>query len=129
MELAEYEKSDAFTAEERDILAYADCLTATPAEVPDALFNRLRAILPERAMIEITAAENNKAAAVGRVLEQNCDYAIIIAAGDDLTDESIFELSVPRMLTIKVGPGPTQARFRVKDPIVFRELLGDLFTR
>ena len=56
LELSEYANCDAFSAEERDILAYADCLTATPADVPDALFNRLRAALSEPAIVEITAA-------------------------------------------------------------------------
>ncbi len=56
LELAEYATSDAFTAAERDILAFADCLTATPADVPDALYNRVRAVLPDRAMVEVTAA-------------------------------------------------------------------------
>jgi hypothetical protein len=41
----------------------------------------------------------------------------------------MFELNIPRLLTIKVGAGPTQARFRVKDPATFRKLLDDLFNR
>ena len=56
LELAEYASSDAFSSEERDILAFADSLTATPADVPDSLFDRLTGALPEPAMIEITAA-------------------------------------------------------------------------
>ncbi len=56
LELSEYSTSDAFTSVERDLLAYADCLTSTPADVPDALYNRLRAALAEPAMVEITAA-------------------------------------------------------------------------
>jgi alkylhydroperoxidase family enzyme len=56
LEISNYASSDAFTAEERDILTFADYLTATPADVTDALFNRLRAALSEPAMIEITAA-------------------------------------------------------------------------
>jgi trehalose-6-phosphatase len=41
------------------------------------------------------------------MLEQN-DYEVILCAGDDLPDESMFDLNVPRMLTIKVGSGPTR---------------------
>jgi trehalose 6-phosphate synthase/phosphatase len=78
-------------------------------------------------MVEVTAAENNKGAAVMRVLEQFSDYGIAICAGDDLTDESMFELTLPRLITIKVGPGQTQARFRISDPAAFRQFLGDLF--
>jgi trehalose 6-phosphate synthase/phosphatase len=70
-------------------------------------------------MVEVSAAENNKGAAVARVLEQNNNYEVALCAGDDLTDESMFELSRPRLLTIKVGIGPTQARFRISDPATF----------
>ncbi len=79
-------------------------------------------------MVEVTAAGNNKGAAVARVLEQNDNYEVALCAGDDLTDESMFELSSPRLLTIKVGSGPTQARFRVSDPATFRQFLDSLFT-
>jgi trehalose 6-phosphate synthase/phosphatase len=79
-------------------------------------------------MVEVTAEENNKGAAVSRVLEQNDNYEVALCAGDDLTDESMFELSRPRLLTIKVGIGPTQARFRVSDPATFRQFLDGTFT-
>ena len=80
-------------------------------------------------MVEVTAAENNKGAAVARVLEQNGEYEIALCAGDDLTDESMFELSDQRLLTIKVGIGTTQARFRLPDPVSFRQFLGATLTR
>jgi trehalose 6-phosphate synthase/phosphatase len=78
-------------------------------------------------MVEVNAAEINKGAAVAQVLEQSPNYGIAICAGDDLTDEGMFELTLPRLLTIKVGPGLTQARFRIADPAAFRQFLGDLF--
>jgi alkylhydroperoxidase family enzyme len=56
LELSEYANSDAFSGVERDIIAFADSLTATPAGMADALFNRLRAVLSEQALIELTAA-------------------------------------------------------------------------
>ena len=79
-------------------------------------------------MVEVTAAENNKGAAVASVLEQNEGYELALCAGDDLTDESMFELNRPRLLTIKVGVGTTLARFRVPDPAAFREFLSVVFT-
>ena len=78
-------------------------------------------------MGEVNAAEINKGAAAARVLEKFPNYGLAICAGDDLTDEGMFELTLPRLLTIKVGPGPTQARFRIADPAAFRQFLGDLF--
>ena len=78
-------------------------------------------------MVEVTAAENNKGAAVASVLKQNDNYEVALCAGDDLTDESMFEISSPRLLTIKIGIGPTQAHFRVSDPATFRQFLHDTF--
>jgi trehalose 6-phosphate synthase/phosphatase len=78
-------------------------------------------------MVEVNAADINKGAAVARVLEELPNYGIAICAGDDLTDEAMFELTLPRLLTIKVGPGLTQARCRIVDPAAFRQFLGDLF--
>ena len=80
-------------------------------------------------MVEVTAPENNKGAAVAHVLEQNDHYELALCAGDDLTDESMFELSLPRLLTVKVGIGSTQARFRISDPAAFRQFLQEMFTR
>jgi trehalose 6-phosphate synthase/phosphatase len=80
-------------------------------------------------MVEATAAENNKGAAVGRVLDHIGNYELALCAGDDLTDESMFELRRPGLLTLKVGLGATQARFRVSDPATFRQFLSDLFTK
>jgi trehalose 6-phosphate synthase/phosphatase len=79
-------------------------------------------------MVEVTAAENDKGAAVARVLEQNDDYEIALCAGDDLTDENMFELTGTRLLSIKVGAGRTQARFRISDPANLRKFLEGLFT-
>ena len=84
-------------------------------------------VRPGKKMVEVTATENNKGAAVTRVLEQFPDYSSAACAGDDLTDESMFELTLPRLITIKVGPGPTQARYRIPDPAAFRQFLSELF--
>ena len=56
LELADYASSDAFNEIERDVLAFADALTTIPTDVPEALFQRLRAALSEPAMVELTAA-------------------------------------------------------------------------
>jgi trehalose-phosphatase len=78
--------------------------------------------------VEVTAAGNNKGAAVARVLEQNDHYEIALCAGDDLTDESMFELGRLRLLSVKIGIEPTKARFRISDPATFRQFLTSLFT-
>jgi trehalose 6-phosphate synthase/phosphatase len=81
-----------------------------------------------RKIVEATPAEINKGAAVARALDQKPVFAAL-CAGDDLTDESMFELNVPDLITIKVGSGPTKARFNVSGPAAFRQLLASCFCR
>lgn len=50
-----YKDSPAFTDAEKLLLAYADAMTATPVEVPDELFEAVRAGLDERQLVELTA--------------------------------------------------------------------------
>ena len=47
-------------------------------------------------------------------------------AGDDVTDERAFATLGPQDVTIKVGDGPTAARFRVARPADLADLLGRL---
>ncbi|HEX6511562.1 MAG TPA: hypothetical protein VF157_04630 [Chloroflexota bacterium] len=54
-ELAAYRTSDAFSELERQVLEYADRLTATPATVPDELHEALRSQLGEPALVDLTA--------------------------------------------------------------------------
>lgn len=56
LELESFRESDAFSPEEKLALEYAEAMTATPAEIPDELFERLRARWDERQLVELTAA-------------------------------------------------------------------------
>ena len=55
-ELADHERSNAFTEEERAILDYAAAMSRQPPEVPEALFERLSSHFTERQIVELTAA-------------------------------------------------------------------------
>ena len=79
-------------------------------------------------IVEVTASPVNKGAAVLRVLEKSRaesghGYSLVLVAGDDATDESMFRLDVPGLVSVKVGEGDTHARFRVDSPAAFRALL------
>ena len=77
-----------------------------------------------RKIVEVTAAEVSKGAAVRRLMHEN-NYDLVLCAGDDQTDESMLELSAPNVISIKVGPEPTRARYRLRDPAAFRRFLFD----
>jgi 4-carboxymuconolactone decarboxylase len=55
-ELPRYATSDAFGELERLVIDYAVAMTSTPAEIPDELFDALRAHFDERQLVELTAA-------------------------------------------------------------------------
>ncbi|MFL5908630.1 MAG: carboxymuconolactone decarboxylase family protein [Solirubrobacterales bacterium] len=63
-ELPNFRESDAFDDDEKLVLEYAECISRTPVEVPDELFERLRARFDEPQLIELTyaaAIENMRA--------------------------------------------------------------------
>jgi trehalose 6-phosphate synthase/phosphatase len=83
-----------------------------------------------RKIVEASSAHINKAAAVANMLA-DIDYDLIVVAGDDTTDESMFRLAAhdPRILTIHVGDGETGAQHCVRHPAAFREFLQTALTR
>ena len=63
-ELPRFRESPAFNEDERLVLEYAECISRTPVEVPDELFERLRRRFDEAQLIELTwaaAIENLRA--------------------------------------------------------------------
>ena len=54
--LADFENSPEFSEVERLVLRYAAAMTATPAEIPDSLFDALRAHFDARQLVELTSA-------------------------------------------------------------------------
>src|SRR5215210_7936418 len=55
-ELADFERSEAFSPLEKLVLRYAVAMTRTPADVPDELFDALREHFSEAQLVELTAA-------------------------------------------------------------------------
>jgi len=77
-----------------------------------------------RKIVEATAAQISKGAAVRRLLEEKA-YALVLCAGDDQTDESMFEIEGPNMVSIKIGREPSRAKYRLRDPAAFRTFIAD----
>jgi len=53
--LPEYKRSALFSETEKRVLEYADAMTRTPVEVPDALFAKLREKFTDAQLVELTA--------------------------------------------------------------------------
>jgi len=74
-------------------------------------------------VLEVRPADVNK----GRVAQEWLlhDYDFVLAIGDDTTDEDTFAAVPPGGYTIKVGRGPTLARFRLPDVPAVLSLLDE----
>ena len=83
-----------------------------------------------RKIVEAASAHINKGAAVTRMLGEQ-PYDLVLLAGDDTTDESMFQLAAdrPEMLTIRVGDGETRARHRLPTPAALRQFLRSALPR
>jgi trehalose 6-phosphate synthase/phosphatase len=73
------------------------------------------AVLRGSKVIEVRFAWANKGEVAAHIRSIH-EPAWELAMGDDRTDEELFERLGPEAVTIKVGPGPTRARYRVAGP-------------
>jgi trehalose 6-phosphate synthase/phosphatase len=93
-------------------------------ELYELLANFPVAIQHANKTIEVSSVMVNKGATVQHLRNLN-QYARILTAGDDETDEAMFRLAEPGDLTIRVGTANTDtaARYRVNSPNALRTLL------
>ena len=91
-------------------------------ELQSALANLPAQVLTGRKVIEVRAVEANKGQVMRWLMSQAelvPEDALVVAIGDDTTDEDMFTSAPDDAVTIKVGRGQTSARFRVpKQPDV-----------
>jgi trehalose 6-phosphate phosphatase len=83
---------------------------------------------PGKEVLEIAVTDADKGAALRRLVAEVAP-ARTMYLGDDVTDEDGFRALGPDDVTVKVGEGPTVARFRVQDPpavLTLLHRLGDL---
>ncbi|RKR83856.1 trehalose 6-phosphate synthase /trehalose 6-phosphatase [Mucilaginibacter gracilis] len=82
-------------------------------------------ILPGDKVIEVKNMEINKGKA-SLTLLANQDYDLIMALGDDHTDEDIFKALPPEAITIKIGSNNSAAKYYLRNPFEVRRLLRSL---
>ncbi len=83
----------------------------------------LRAFRGEK-IVEIKPVWANKGEVLDRLLAVYLDPDFIFAAGDDRTDEDLFERLQTDAWTVHIGPGPTRASYVVPDFESLRAVLG-----
>ncbi len=76
-------------------------------------------------VVEIKGSFINKGKAAAKWLNSE-KWDLIVSIGDDWTDEDIFEQLTDEDYSIKVGFGPSKARYRVRSTNEARELLFSL---
>lgn len=98
-------------------------------ELKEALIHVTRnlnlGILDGNKVLEIKDMSVNKGRAVGEWLK-NRKWDFIFAAGDDYTDEDIFDVLPKKAFSIKIGSGYTKARFIVDSPTDILKVLWRL---
>ncbi len=83
----------------------ADCLLGLTAS------GDVRILLGNK-VVEALCAGIGKDVAVTRLIAQE-DYGVILAMGDDVTDEDMFRVLPENAFTVKIGNDATSAKFRV----------------
>ena len=82
-----WSSSDAFSSEQRAVLAYTDCLVRDGGRVPDALFDQLRGFLSDEQILEFTY--------VTMTYELHATMCRALRLEYDDVDERIVEIAAP----------------------------------
>ncbi len=76
-------------------------------------------------IVEVSSMQVSKGAAMDKFVKEN-KYDVVLCAGDDQTDETMFAQHINGLVRIKIGEGETKADYRVKNPTQFRRLLNEV---
>jgi trehalose 6-phosphate synthase/phosphatase len=92
----------------------------------DALSNQPLEVLEGKKVIEVRVRGVSKGVVAQRVVEETGPGTVIVAIGDDRSDEELFRALPPSSLTVAVGRPWTSARFRLEDHRAVRRILRSL---
>ncbi len=84
----------------------ATAVREAAADIPGVM------VLDGKQVVELTVTPHTKGSALA-TLRRRVAATAAMFVGDDLTDETAFEVLGPSDLAVKVGPGPTSALHRV----------------
>lgn len=81
-------------------------------------------------VVEVSYRKVRKGPVMRRICEEKAlfgePFLSVFVAGDDTSDESMFDIAPDDFLTVKVGPALTHAKFRVDSPAQLRKFLSQL---
>jgi trehalose 6-phosphate synthase/phosphatase len=80
-------------------------------------------ILEGHKVVEVRVRGVHKGLVAARVIAEAPPGAVVFAAGDDRTDEDLFEALPENAVSVRVGPGVSRAKLRVATPFELRRLL------
>jgi trehalose 6-phosphate synthase/phosphatase len=92
----------------------------------DTLSNQPFEVLEGKKVIEIRLRGVSKAAVAHQVRQEIAEGTLIVAIGDDLTDDELFRALPASSITVGVGSRPESARFHLPDPRAVRQALRAL---
>jgi trehalose 6-phosphate synthase/phosphatase len=75
-------------------------------------------------VVEVRPHGVNKGLAVQRILARAAPGTLLLAMGDDRTDEDTFAALPDGAVAVHVGPAPSQAALRLRDVAAARAMLG-----
>ena len=83
-------------------------------------------ILDGNKVVELRPRAASKGRVVRHILKRQARPPLILAVGDDRTDEDMFAALPASSVSIRVGPGPTCALHRLPDSQAVRSLVRGL---
>ncbi len=86
-------------------------------------------VIPGEKVVEVRPHGVNKGRVVSRVLAGAEEEPLIVALGDDRTDEDLFAALPENAISVHVGPSPSRARYRIETVADARDFLRALLTR
>jgi trehalose 6-phosphate synthase/phosphatase len=92
----------------------------------DVLSNQPFEVIEGKKTIEVRLRGVSKALAARRAVTECEPNALLVAIGDDRTDNDLFRALPPSSITIAVGARPAVARFRLRDYRDVRRLLRSI---
>jgi trehalose 6-phosphate synthase/phosphatase len=94
----------------------------------DALSNQPFEVLEGKKVVEVRLRGVSKAVVAYQIHAEAKPGTMVIAIGDDRTDDDLFRELPPTSVTIGVGEQPSHVKFRVRDSDDVRALLRSLVT-